>query len=438
MNPEDLARRIVHSTRARSFRTNVSDWYVRPLSDLTGISPALPPEFQFSVLEGADREHLHRWLFDHHEIYPWVYFEKEIESARSWDHWYPVLLKDGAMVAFVKLARTRVHIHDFETEIALPEGVAFIYDTFVDLELRGMGLGRALIDSVSGWLSQRGYRAVFCHIEDWNKASVSTCLNAGFVRIGTVRYLRLTFFRWWLISGSLSRASGLTRWLDRAVNASAGPTGTRPAMPPLRALLSLGKRTLQNVIEIKGGIMLSMSIPNGADPSRGHRGHHVRILTTVRDGDPLERTTVLQRQDRGHVLYGLEDEGILVTYGWVASAGCKVGILHDMFLTVPRETIYIWDCLTVPGQRNRGRFHALLQGIIDRCEGIHTAYAAVDTRNDASIKALFKAGFRPLFRYYGIRLLRRPVLGISIKHWRVARAQRTFDALSGDGTVLRT
>ena len=218
MKAERLVRRIVRSIYARSFRTNLSTWYVRHLNDSTDTSLALPPDFQFGVLEGADREDLNRWLFDHRETYPWVYFEKEIESALAWDHWYPVLLKDGTISAFVKLARNRVYIHDFEAEIALPEGVAFIYDTFVNPDLRCMGLGRSLIDSLSDWLERYNYRAVFCHIEDWNKASVSVFRNAGFERVGTVRYFRLAIFRWWLISGSLSRASGLTRWLDYMAN----------------------------------------------------------------------------------------------------------------------------------------------------------------------------------------------------------------------------
>ena len=181
--------------------------------------------------------------------------------------------------------------------------------------------------------------------------------------------------------------------------------------------------------------MLGKPIPNRVDPTRTYPARHVRILKTVRNEDLLEKSTVLQRMEQGHVLYGLEDEGIIVTYGWVSGGGCKVGILHDISLIVPQEAIYIWDCLTVPSQRNRGRFQALLQGIIERHDRIHTAYIAVDTRNDASIRALFKTGFQPLFRYYGVRLLQKPALGISIKQWRVARAQRTFDSLGGDGAI---
>jgi GNAT superfamily N-acetyltransferase len=209
-----MLQRIWRSLRARTFRTNVSDWYFLDLADTEDMGVALPPQIEFRLLEGNQREQLHGWLFEHREVFPWVYFPEEIASARRNDHCYPVLIKDRQTVGFIKLARGRVYIHDFESEVSLPEGVAFIYDTFVDSELRGGGLGVALIRATAAWLRDRGCRGILCHIEDWNRPSVRAFSRAGFVGLGPVRYVRVMFFRWWLIDGSVHRAASLGRWLE--------------------------------------------------------------------------------------------------------------------------------------------------------------------------------------------------------------------------------
>jgi GNAT superfamily N-acetyltransferase len=217
-----MLQRICRSLKARSFRTNVSDWHFFDFAGTEEAGATLPEEIEFRVLEGDQRERLHGWLLEHRKAFPWVYFPEEIASARRNDHCYPVLIKDRQIVGFIKLARGRVYIHDFESELRLPEGIAFIYDTFIDPELRGGGLGVSLIRATAAWLRDQGCRGILCHIEDWNRASVRTFSGAGFVRLGAVRYLRVTFFRWWLIDGSLHRVAGLGRWLEGHASATRG------------------------------------------------------------------------------------------------------------------------------------------------------------------------------------------------------------------------
>ena len=146
---------------------------------------------------------------------------------------------------------------------------------------------------------------------------------------------------------------------------------------------------------------------------------------------------LMKRRQAGHVLFGQEDDGRLAAYGWVSGAGCTVGILHDMTFKVPARSIYIWDCYTAPEARNRGRFQALLGGILDSYPDIDTAFVAVDVGNKPSRRALEKTGFRPLFRYCGLRLFRRPVMGIARLGGGIVRTQSAFDRLtSGAGREI--
>jgi RimJ/RimL family protein N-acetyltransferase len=211
----NLIVRILKSLRARSFKTNCSTWYLSrtQTAEKTTIKYKPSLQYEFRILEGDDKELLHQWLFDNRIRYPWIYFHDEILSSNQNEHWYPCLFDGERLIAWVKLAQTNVFIHDFESTIPLSEGLAFIYDTFVDPDYRKQGLGHLVIERMKSHLASVDYHTVACHIEDWNTSSVSIFKSSGFKPIGKIRYLRLTFFRCLLIDGKLRRLSSLTQWL---------------------------------------------------------------------------------------------------------------------------------------------------------------------------------------------------------------------------------
>jgi len=168
----------------------------------------------FRVLTDKERSVLNRWLVENQKRYPWVYFPAEVAAADRYDHWYPCLFDEDKLVGFIKLGRNLVHVHDFEGMIQLPDRVAFVYDTFIDPEYRHQGLAQMMLLNTMAYLDNLDYRTIFCHIEDWNEASVNAFSRVGFTRIGTVRYLRLTLLRWLIIDGHWHRPSALTGWLD--------------------------------------------------------------------------------------------------------------------------------------------------------------------------------------------------------------------------------
>lgn len=155
-------------------------------------------------------------------------------------------------------------------------------------------------------------------------------------------------------------------------------------------------------------------------------------ITTHGDDPALSAVPVARRRLQGHMLYAVVEEGSVRAYGWVSGAGLEIQVLHTMTFTVPPHCIYIWDCLTVPGERNRGLYKALLRGMLGTLSEGGMAYVAVDLGNSPSRRALDRVGFRPLFTYYGLKLFGRSVLGLAYHGGRIVPAQRAFDSLGAD------
>jgi GNAT superfamily N-acetyltransferase len=195
----------------------------------------------------------------------------------------------------------------------------------------------------------------------------------------------------------------------------------------LRRVLRQIKGILLWLVEFKGGIMLAMPVRHSSPSRMTSPEHGVEPLTELPEVSPFDTGRLTERVRQGHVLYGMVEHESLVVSGWVSAAGSRIPILHDMTFQVPARCIYIWDCYTLPAERGRGRFQALLYGILDECRAIDTAFVAVDSRNAPSIRALQKVGFQPLFRYYGLKLFNRPVLGLARTPAGFRSAQKAFD-----------
>lgn len=152
--------------------------------------------------------------------------------------------------------------------------------------------------------------------------------------------------------------------------------------------------------------------------------------TEYRTDLPFSEREFSRRNLGGHVLYELFVEDVPVCYGWVAQKGSQVGILHDIEMRVPDHALYIWDCATPPAHRGRGYFQTLLRGLVtDPSSAATLALVAVDSNNEASRKALDKAGFRPLFTYLSVRILGRGLMSLALKDGKLTRAQPVFDQI---------
>jgi RimJ/RimL family protein N-acetyltransferase len=200
----------------------------------------------------------------------------------------------------------------------------------------------------------------------------------------------------------------------------------------LRRWSGVIKRRVLGLCEIKAGIMLSRPVGVATAEARpvSDAVPEIRSTREYREGLPWSEAEFLRRTNAGNVLYELFIEGQPVCYGWVAEAGARVGVLHDLHLVVPERGFYVWDCATSPAFRGKGYFLALLTGINRGAYPSATlALVAVDTGNGASRRVLARAGFRPMFSYVSARLAKRPLFNLALCDGRLGAAQREFDRL---------
>ena len=108
------------------------------------------------------------------------YYPREIEVALRNNHIYSRLMVGGQIGGYNKLSFNQVYIYDFDRILRLPKGVAFTYDTMIELEIRNKGLGAFLLSEAIKEARRRGVRQVWGHIPPWNKASLRMHQNLGF------------------------------------------------------------------------------------------------------------------------------------------------------------------------------------------------------------------------------------------------------------------
>ena len=203
-------------------------------------------------------------------------------------------------------------------------------------------------------------------------------------------------------------------------------------MRTLKRYLRPVRRISNRMLECKAGILLARSVEAAAKTGNHEAAPDAMVdrITRHASGLPVSAEEYQLREEQGNKLYGMMVDERLRSYGWVASAGTRIGVLHDLHLTVPDQAIYIWDCATDPDFRGQGYFQKLLDAIVMmHCPTSKTALVAVDSRNEASKKALLKAGFRPVFTYLSVRSLGRVLVSVVIKNGKLRRAQAQFDAL---------
>ncbi|GAA0839790.1 hypothetical protein GCM10009113_03850 [Marinobacter szutsaonensis] len=204
-------------------------------------------------------------------------------------------------------------------------------------------------------------------------------------------------------------------------------------MKTLKNILRKIRQLSGRLFECKSGILLCRPVKPGEDPAQRNAdaGPKVVRITAPTEGIPLKTQEFQWRKEQGNELFGLVVDDELRSYGWVASAGSRVGVLHDLHLTVPEQAFYIWDCATDPAFRGRGYFQKLLDGIVaEHQSGSKLGLVAVDSHNEASKSALLKSGFRPAFTYLSVRSIGVVLFSVVVKNGKFRRAQRQFDALS--------
>ena len=171
------------------FYSTCSIWYERNLDDpVSRITPGLDLEPDFLA---HDKSELIEWLKWHQNRFPWIYLNKEIETALANKHIFFILKHKHSIIGYVKIGVGPTYIHDFDKTLVFEPSAAFIYDTFILPEYRGMNLALFAVNEVARFCKERSFKKMICHIEKWNTPSVKTFKKAGFQAVDSIRFIRV-------------------------------------------------------------------------------------------------------------------------------------------------------------------------------------------------------------------------------------------------------
>jgi GNAT superfamily N-acetyltransferase len=139
---------------------------------------------------------------------------------------------------------------------------------------------------------------------------------------------------------------------------------------------------------------------------------------------------ILERMEAGRRCFVAVVNDKIASYAWV-SLGCEhVGELERVF-TLAKGDRYIWDCATVPEQRGRRLYTALLSYILSilREERVHRVWIGASRDNCPSLQGIVHAGFKPAVTTHYVRLWR-------FRYLRLGRRQPATSALADDAFRL--
>jgi GNAT superfamily N-acetyltransferase len=134
---------------------------------------------------------------------------------------------------------------------------------------------------------------------------------------------------------------------------------------------------------------------------------HAEALV-VAMGDEGDR--VASRFARGCRAFTVLEGQQIAGYGWLSTGPEWVGEVADEISPAPGEA-YVWNCVTLPDQRRRGRYRALLEGVIAQARRDGLSRLWIGSVEDPAEKANTDVGFVTVLnvevrRLAGLRLIR--------------------------------
>lgn len=186
-----VLEKIIKKIKYTIFGTTASLWFCRELDQkIDAVGPGIDVKIEFL---GKDKNALVDWLIKYRDRFPWIYIHEEIATAGKNGHIFIVILHENGIVGYVKIGFGHAYVHDFDKVVRLPPEDALIYDTFVLPEFRGKKLALYAVTQAMRFLSEKkDLKRVWCHIEEWNRASLKVYEKAGFKMRGRVRFCRIS------------------------------------------------------------------------------------------------------------------------------------------------------------------------------------------------------------------------------------------------------
>jgi ribosomal protein S18 acetylase RimI-like enzyme len=180
---------LLRNIRRRIWDYQKAVWLVRDLSIvLPRNETSLPVEIDFSHPEETID-----WLA--RQNIAGTVDPRELEVARRYKHLLPLVKLEGEIVGYLKIGFEKVYVLDFRREFDFPSGVAFVYDSYVALGLRGRNVAPFLIDRASELMKEKGYTQVYCHIRVKNLSSIKAYQKSGFKPVKVISWFSILGLR---------------------------------------------------------------------------------------------------------------------------------------------------------------------------------------------------------------------------------------------------
>jgi len=180
-----LIGRIIKKSFFLLFEMNRAGWFERGLS--TPVNRYDPRVLLKADLSSKD-ETL-QWI--ENQSIPWANNPREDAVGLEQGHYFPNVKYQGKIVGYMKIGYGKVYIQDFKKDILPGEGVAFVYDSYVLPNYRGLGIAPFLMTGVMVFLKKNGFKKVMCHIPPWNHASISFFTKCGFKKTKSIAYFKI-------------------------------------------------------------------------------------------------------------------------------------------------------------------------------------------------------------------------------------------------------
>jgi ribosomal protein S18 acetylase RimI-like enzyme len=183
-----LFYRAFRKIRKILFKFHTSYWYIRDLrKPLNNIEPSLKVDIKFNSMSDTlewEKVNLHSGVFYAEDI-------KEINVAQKNKHYFVNVSHNHKIIGFLKVGLREIYFKEYMANIPIPQHIAFIYDTYIHPNYRGMGIAPYMINAAMKQLSTNGLKFMMCHIKPLNLASQSTYAKVGFEKINFIWHLRL-------------------------------------------------------------------------------------------------------------------------------------------------------------------------------------------------------------------------------------------------------
>ncbi|MFQ5599908.1 MAG: GNAT family N-acetyltransferase [Candidatus Krumholzibacteriia bacterium] len=140
-----------------------------------------------------DRHARRDWVCKHASDADWPQFRTALQHG----HDLVVASRQGRALGWAWIGYERVFLPPLGREIRLPEGTAYLYESYVRPSERGRGVGKRLVAARCRHADGLGLERLLTHVVAGNQASLRALQSHDFRIVGRTHFLRALVLRIW-------------------------------------------------------------------------------------------------------------------------------------------------------------------------------------------------------------------------------------------------